>query len=51
MKYFFVFLTIVAIWMAIVLVAVGVYPAQGLVLFLTGHFLTIGLVWIGYQRR
>lgn len=51
MKYFFVFLTIVAIWAAIIIIALGVYPDAGLELFLTGQFLTLVLVYVGYQRR
>jgi hypothetical protein len=51
MRYAFVCLTILVIWVAIILMALSVRPGGALALYYSALIMTVGLFWIGFRTR
>ncbi len=51
MRYFFVFLSIAAIWGALLMIAAFIPTARGIGLYVTGQVLTIFLFLIGFYKK
>lgn len=51
MRYAFVCLTILVIWVAIILMALSVRHHNVLALYYSALIMTVGLFWIGFRTR
>ncbi len=51
MRYAFVCLTILVIWVAIILMALSVKHGGVLALYYSALIMTVGLFWIGFRTR